>query len=165
MRSRFFTRRIWKLSLLIVIMVALFAVNVPIRTRAETLAGRTIGVSLNKVTFGSSGVTIHASMNANNLRSSDIRIAAFFFWADDSTMPASSFAPNDYQTTSGYLTEQKVLTAPYQYTTWSDITFYIPNSYFPSVDQVSDAYIQIQGGLDGYDFVAFSSKHYFHINP
>jgi hypothetical protein len=99
---------------------------------------------------------VHTYINILGYQGDDIRVALFVYWDDGTPIPGDN-APDDYRTTSGYLTNQTILTPSYDNSEWQDFWLFLPYEYFPTgLKGDQHAFAEIEIGLDGQDFVSWS---------
>ena len=127
-------------------------------------ARRTLTTSITDTDFGDDAVCVAVEVLAKNLKGADVRAAIFFFYDDDTAMEAGPDTTGDFVTSSGFLTSQLVYTSGFTNSKWKN-TFCVPYLFFPSVSVRTRGFIQAQSGLDGQEFVSFSGRAYFTMNP
>lgn len=113
---------------------------------------------------GQLGMKVHSHLNALGYQGQPLRVALFVYWADGTPISGSS-APEENQTTSGYLTVQEVITPSYDNSDWSDFWFFLPYDYFPTgLQGTQDAFAEVEIGVDGEAFTSWSLTSDFSLN-
>ena len=108
------------------------------------------------------GIKIHTQVTAIGYQGVTLRSAIFFYWDDNSPMPANNRASSNSRTSKGQLTLQQTLTPSYDNSVWDDVWFFLPYDYFPDGRTGSfPAFMEAQLGVDGQDFTAYSKDSSF----
>ncbi len=102
------------------------------------------------------GMLVHTHLTLLGYANQDVRVALFVYW-EDGTSVSGEDAPSDFQTTSGALTVQSVITPSRDVSEWEDRWFFLPYEYFPSgLHGDQTGYAEVEIGLDGQGFTSWS---------
>ncbi len=113
---------------------------------------------------GEDGMKIHSHINTLGYQGQQVRVAAFFYWADGTPIKGDNAPAND-RSTDGQLTVQAVITPSYDNSQWNDYWFFIPYSYFPTgLHGDQSAYVEVEIGLDSGGFTSWSQDEDFVLN-
>jgi hypothetical protein len=113
---------------------------------------------------GLNGMLVHSRLILFGFANQDMRVALFVYWEDGSAIPGDN-APDDFTTTSGYLTVQSVITPSRDESIWEDRWFFLPYDYFPTgLHGEQDAFAEVEIGLAGEGFTSWSQDVSFVLN-
>lgn len=132
---------------------------------AASFALEIVNIEHNTLIEGSSqqGMKIYTYIRAAGYMNQNLRVAMFYYWADDRPISGENAAEAD-RTPSGNLTVQAVLTPQYEDTEWADYWFWLPYAAFPTgLTGTQQAYAQLVIGVEGQEFAAASNRMPFEL--
>jgi S1-C subfamily serine protease len=107
------------------------------------------------------GIKVYTYIRAVGYNGEALRVAAFYYWSDGEPMSGEN-AQEENQSPGGNLTIQTVITPEYDDTEWDGFWFWMPYSAFPDFrGSKAEGFVQMEIGLDGEAFTAFSDEGFF----
>lgn len=103
---------------------------------------------------GAVGMLIHTYFYAAGYKDQEILATVYFYDTSDALVAASELAPEDLVASNGLLRTFVVLTPGFDETEWTDLTFFVPYSAFPTGLAGDHSYFAESDLFDGENWIA-----------
>lgn len=113
----------------------------PTATPTQGLSASITSIDENiRITDGRRGIRIHTEVRAWGYKDQELRFLLNFFWDQNSSEIEAEWAPDGFNTTSGYLVYSTRLTSTFDISLWEDLEVEFPYDYFPTNFSVLEIY-------------------------